>query len=452
MHIRSKTWLVTRFVLSFLTAISLAFAAIPSSHAETYYLAETNFWVDCSSGFRTTDCIESIEYSDPTSEKRDANGFLDYSSIVWKKATTIPNTRFKYKQYPEQGQPQRDQYPDLCSRVPANAEYFHDVCYIAKGLNPDGSDTIFRLMVDGNHGAFGIYQWVEQGILRNWNREDGWVAQTVPDGSTWRITIKSDSLAKDTGVVTSNMKNPNITVTKGSDGIARTSILGSVYPNQYGCVVPGKPFDPQADLVDCQHPEAYAQTASQGFSISVTPYNYQFEKLKGYAPGGIFVSGSTNSLGQVQYDQEQGIITVPMKGPHYLFDRKTLNKGWMEVAIKGEVIRKAFNLDPAQAGNIVKVEISESAEKTDIATYTSRYEKSLDVFEIRAYNFGFSSPTLKVKLKPLTSSSAQNGNNSASGPKPAPKYSKSTITCIKGKTTKKITGVNPGCPKGWRKK
>lgn len=64
-----------------------------------------------------------------------------------------------------------------------------------------------------------------------------------------------------------------------------------------------------------------------------------------------------------------------MKGPHYLFDRKTLNKGWMEVAVKGEVIRKAFSLDPAQAGNIVRVEISESENKTDIATYTSRYEK-----------------------------------------------------------------------------
>ena len=430
----------------------MTFSAALPVQAANYFSAETKYWVDCAAGFRANDCIESVEFSDPASEKRDANGFLDYSSIVWKKALTTPNARFKYKEIPDQSNPSREQVPDLCSRMYAINDFMNDVCYVAKGLNPDGSDIIFRLQVDGNNEAFGIYQWVIQGISRNWNREDGWVAQTVPDGSTWRVTIKSDALGKDTGVVTSNMKNPNINVTKGADGITRTSILGSVYPNQYGCVVPGKAFDPRADLIDCQHPEAYAQTASQGLSISITPYNYQFEKLKGFAPGGIFVSGSTNSLGQVQYDQEQGIITVPMKGPHFLFDRKTPNKGWMEVAVKGEVIRKAFNLDPAQAGNIVKVEISESENKTEIATYTSRYEKALDVFEIRAYNFGFSSPTLKVKLKPITAQPANNSSNSNTQVAAPQGKKMSTIMCIKGKDSRRITAVNPKCPKGWRKK
>ena len=275
-------------------------------------------------------------------------------------------------------------------------------------------------MFGGSGEAFNIYQWVDKGIVRNWDREDGWTANTVPEGSTWRITVKSNSLGANAGVITSNMKNPNVTVTKGSDGISRTIILGSVYPNQYNCKVPGQAFDPRSSENSCNHPESYAETASQGFSITVMPYIYQFEKLKGYANGGIFVSGSTGSLGQVQYDQDQGIITVPMSGPHFLFDRKTLNKGWMETAVKGEVIRKAFNLDPAQAGNIVKVEISEGNGKEEIATYTSRYLKSLDVFEIRAYNFGFSSPTLKVKLKPISTQptgSSPNSNAASAAPK-----------------------------------
>ena len=29
---------------------------------------------------------------------------------------------------------------------------------------------------------------------------------------------------------------------------------------------------------------------------------------------------------------------------------------------------------------------------------------------------------------------------------------KFTITCIKGKTTKKVSGTNPKCPKGYKKK
>jgi hypothetical protein len=35
--------------------------------------------------------------------------------------------------------------------------------------------------------------------------------------------------------------------------------------------------------------------------------------------------------------------------------------------------------------------------------------------------------------------------------KPAP-IAKKSITCIKGKTTKKVTATNPACPKGYKKK
>jgi hypothetical protein len=35
---------------------------------------------------------------------------------------------------------------------------------------------------------------------------------------------------------------------------------------------------------------------------------------------------------------------------------------------------------------------------------------------------------------------------------PAPVVKATTITCVKGKTTKKVTGVNPKCPTGYKKK
>jgi hypothetical protein len=34
----------------------------------------------------------------------------------------------------------------------------------------------------------------------------------------------------------------------------------------------------------------------------------------------------------------------------------------------------------------------------------------------------------------------------------APTSNKTTITCIKGKATKKVVGVNPKCPAGYKKK
>lgn len=441
-------------LIGLVALLGASLTAVPSALAIDNYPADTKYWVDCSTGFRSVDCIESIEFSDPASEKRDSNGFLDYSSIVWKKATASVNPKFIYKSVPPESAWTQQEFgiPCIGTRPDYRDGYHNDACYIAAGLNPDGTDIIFHLMFGGGAESFNIYQWVDQGIVRKWDREDGWSAKTVPDGSTWRVTVKSNVLGQNAGVITSNMKNPNIAVAKGSDGILRTVILGSVYSNQFNCKIPGQNYDPRSERDNCKHPESYAETASQGFTITVSPYNYQFEKLKGFTPGGIFVSGSTGSLGQVQYDQDQGIITVPMSGPHYLFDRKTLNKGWMETAVKGEVIRKAFNLDPAQAGNIVKVEISEGDGKSEIATYTSRYLKSLDVFEIRAYNFGFSNPTLTVKLKAMSSqagSSAQNANSAV----PAPKGKKmTTIMCYKGKDSRRITAFNPKCPSGWRKK
>jgi len=320
--------------------------------------------------------------------------------------------------------------------------YLHDACYTASGLLPDGKDLIFRLMISGRGPFFEIYQWVDQGEKRTWNREDGWSAQTVPDGSTWRIALRSSAIAKNAGAITANMKNPLITFGKSGDGTALTYIQGTVFPNQWQCLIPGQPRDMKQDQREvCKHPESYAETASTGFSIQLMPYVFQFEKLKGYPAGGIFVSGPTGSLGQVQYNQDEGAIVVPMSGPHFLFDRKTLNKGWMEVSIKGDVIRRAFNLEPNVAGQIARVEISYEAGKSDVATYNSRYLKELDVFEIRAYNFGFSSPTLSVKMPPAKKSNTNATSNKGSN--------RASITCTKGKVQKVVTGKAPKCPRGY---
>ena len=132
-----------------------------------------------------------------------------------------------------------------------------------------------------------------------------------------------------------------------------------------------------------------------------------------------------------------------MSGPHFLFDRKTLNKGWMEVSIKGDIIRKAFSLEPKNAGQVAKVEISYVEGKADIASYATRYIADLDTFEIRAYNFGFSAPLLRIKLTPPKSTQSNSKN--------APSKSTS-ITCVKGKTVKTIKGNPPKCPAGYKKK
>ena len=68
-----------------------------------------------------------------------------------------------------------------------------------------------------------------------------------------------------------------------------------------------------------------------------------------------------------------------------------------------------------------------------------------------ANGFSYSSPTVKIKL-------SQEAEVVVATPTPTPSASAKpvikavTITCIKGKTSKKVTAVTPKCPAGYKKK
>jgi hypothetical protein len=70
---------------------------------------------------------------------------------------------------------------------------------------------------------------------------------------------------------------------------------------------------------------------------------------------------------------------------------------------------------------------------------------------LSAGGFTYSSPTIKVKLE-------QDAPAPVATPTPTPSASAKpviktvTITCIKGKTSKKVTAVTPKCPAGYKKK
>jgi hypothetical protein len=90
------------------------------------------------------------------------------------------------------------------------------------------------------------------------------------------------------------------------------------------------------------------------------------------------------------------------------------------------------------------VTISYGQEGTqNVATEVVSQDKAKEWIYISAKNFTFSAPTIKVKFTQETAA--------APAAVPAP-IRKTTITCVKGKTTKKVSGVAPKCPKGFKKK
>jgi hypothetical protein len=66
-----------------------------------------------------------------------------------------------------------------------------------------------------------------------------------------------------------------------------------------------------------------------------------------------------------------------------------------------------------------------------------------------ANGFSYSAPTVKIKLSQEAEVIAPTPAPSASVKAPIKAV---TITCINGKTTKKVTAAKPKCPTGYKKK
>ncbi len=82
---------------------------------------------------------------------------------------------------------------------------------------------------------------------------------------------------------------------------------------------------------------------------------------------------------------------------------------------------------------------------------------------LRVSGFTFSNPTIQVKLQQEGAIAPVVQQPATASPNPAPTLAatpgivkpallKSTITCVKGKTSKKVTALKPVCPKGYIKK
>ena len=124
---------------------------------------------------------------------------------------------------------------------------------------------------------------------------------------------------------------------------------------------------------------------------------------------------------------------------HFEADGTTVFKGTYELIMSSSVARCIYKFTSAPISATVSI-TSENGEANAATTVVNEKDGWL---KLGAYGFTFSSPTVRVKL------AQEKVIPKASVTVPA---KKSTITCVKGKTSKKVTAVNPVCPKGYKKK
>jgi hypothetical protein len=207
-------------------------------------------------------------------------------------------------------------------------------------------------------------------------------------------------------------------------------------------------------------PEKYALLNSAGQEATISdgerPVLYFVIDHLSSVPGGTFWDPSCADFGySVTSHNAIGA------GQPFMSDNETLkfNIGAPHRLSTGEVTKGFFTTDIPVAyldckwpGNVltksprVEVSIVNTDGTTQIATTSVKIEKQ--ILKVRAFGFHYSSPTIVLKasnnlLLPSLSDIVDETNAATK---------KTTIACVKGKLTKKVTAVKPKCPAGFKKK
>jgi hypothetical protein len=154
---------------------------------------------------------------------------------------------------------------------------------------------------------------------------------------------------------------------------------------------------------------------------------------------GIVTTNATQySAGPPTLDKVEGTLNYVVAAPHYDPRDKDF-KGSYDLVMRSDVARCVYGFSKAPINATISIT---SADGTPQVATTLIGERNGWLY-LQAKNFEFSAPVIKAKLT----------QEVVVEPTPTPVAAKKiTITCVKGKTIKKVTAVAPKCPAGYKKK
>jgi hypothetical protein len=163
--------------------------------------------------------------------------------------------------------------------------------------------------------------------------------------------------------------------------------------------------------------------------------------------GGMVSTNATAfSSGPPVFNELTQSLDYRVAAPHLTSEGKVF-RGYYNLKMTTETARCIYDFKPIPIQATISV-VTQDGEKIVGTTVVNTND---DWIELTAANFEFSSPVLRVRLtdkidtvKPVVEPTLS--------PSPTATAKKVTITCTKGKTSKKVTAVKPTCPKGYKKK
>lgn len=257
-----------------------------------------------------------------------------------------------------------------------------------------------------------------------------------------------------------------VTFGVGSDVSVETTVSGGVT----SMVIEGNPvMVPLAkSSKDCTGNTGVAATLIRQFQTVIVPQNDPLGFNVAGASGALYIgSNGLCKLSTPIWNAETKRFKYTASAPRLAPDGTTVNKGFYRAIIPIADAKLFWGLtNPNDAAKALIVSIITSDAGSKVALSSISVNKTNIVIEVS--NFDFPDPALDIALNPnyTGSSAATEANQNSSGPAAtgtsktaannqvvtAAKAKTTTITCVKGKTTRKVTAVKPVCPKGFTKK
>jgi len=149
-------------------------------------------------------------------------------------------------------------------------------------------------------------------------------------------------------------------------------------------------------------------------------------------------SNGVCQLSTPTWNSEEKTFSWQVAAPHFAPDGVTVNKGFYKAVIPTADAALLWGLtNPNDAATALEISITTEEGGSTAALKNVSVKNGKIIIDVSG--FSYSRPKLKIGIK--------------KGYKPSKATAlKSTITCVMGKTTKKVTAVQPVCPKGYTKK
>ena len=231
---------------------------------------------------------------------------------------------------------------------------------------------------------------------------------------------------------------PGVTVAVGVDVI----VDGKNEGEYTSITITGTPVTvPLAEkAADCKGESGVSKANVRQFQAIVLPSNDDMSGFGVEGTSGDMYVGSNGvcELSTPVWSEDTKSFTWTTAAPHFAPDGKTVNRGFYKAIIPTADAALLWGMtNPNDAATALNVSVTTEAGGSTAAISKISVKNGKIIIDVSG--FQFSRPKLKIGIKP--------------GYKPSKATApKSTITCVQGKSTKKITAVKPACPKGYKKK